>query len=255
MTFLDSVVLAVVEGVTEFLPVSSTAHMILTAYILGISQSSFVKSFEIIIQLGAILAVVAVYLGKFTDRKILLLSLIGFLPSAVAGLLLYPYIRSFFDNRQLLIVMLFAGGLVMIIIEMMDKNLKKPLNNLSAITLKKAAAIGLFQTISMVPGVSRAAATIIGGRFLGLDRKTAAEFSFILAVPTMAAASGLDIMKNGWTFTANEFLLLLTGFSVSFLVALAVIRFFLYFLHRHSFMVFGFYRIILATGFFLLFLR
>ncbi|KKS98131.1 MAG: undecaprenyl-diphosphatase, undecaprenyl-diphosphatase [Candidatus Gottesmanbacteria bacterium GW2011_GWA2_43_14] len=253
MTILDALILSAVEGLTEFLPVSSTGHLILTSYLLKISQSAFVKSFEIIIQLGAILAVATLYMKKISDRKIFMLAMAGFIPTGAAGLFFYPYVKHLFENTLLTVIMLFLGGIIMILLELWQIPRKgKSVMQLQHIGIKKALLIGTIQTVSMVPGVSRAAATIIGGLFLGLNRKTATEYSFILAVPTILAASLLDIFKSNWVAQKQEIILLTAGFAGAYLTALLSIRILLAYLKRHTFLAFGVYRIILAVIFFLI---
>lgn len=244
MNIWQAGVLAVVEGLTEFLPISSTGHLILVSNLLQIAQTEFVKSFEIAIQLGAILAVVVLYWQKLLDTKLWPKIIIGFVPTAILGFIAYPFIKgSLFGNTQVVLWSLFIGGIILLFIDKLVPTKQKPLSSLN---IQSALLIGLFQSISMVPGVSRAAATIIGGLIVGLDRKSAVEFSFLLAVPTMMAATGLDLVKSGWSFSSNEWLLLLVGFVGSLLTAWIAVKFLLTFIKSHNFTSFGIYRISVA---------
>lgn len=247
MTILQAIVLAIVEGVTEFLPISSTGHIILTARLMGILQTEFVKSFEIIIQLGAICAIFVLY-GKrlLINRKVFIRTAFAFLPTAIAGFLLYPFIKhTLLDNPYIVVSALFLGGIALIVLERISHNNTHE-GTIETLGLRQSFFIGMIQSISFIPGVSRAAATIFGGLFAGLKRSEAVEFSFLLAVPTMAAATGLDIVKTNMRFTSGEYLLLGTGCIVSFGVALAVAAWFLRYIKTNTFTLFGVYRIILA---------
>jgi len=251
---IQTLTLSLVEGVTEFLPISSTGHLILTAQILNIPQTEFVKSFLIIIQLGAILAVITLYWKMLLDTKMWPKIIAGFIPSAVVGLILYEFIKGYlFENSLITVVALFVGGIIFILVELWDKNKEKS-KDMNELTNLNAFVIGLFQAISIIPGTSRAGATIIGARVLGFQRKTAAEFSFLLAVPTMLGATTLDIYKTKLDFTNYELFLLLIGFVASFIFALMAIKLLLSYLKNHTFIIFGIYRIILAILFYLIFL-
>lgn len=245
MNVFQAIVLSVVEGLTEFLPVSSTGHLILASNLLQISQTNFVKSFEIAIQLGAILAVVGLYWQRLiTDKKLWPKLLVGFLPSAVLGFIAYPFIKqNLIGNFPVVLRSLFLGGLVLLFI---DKVVFGEKVNLNSLSLPKALVIGLFQSVSIIPGVSRAAATIVGGLVMSLDKKSAVEFSFLLAVPTMAAATGLDLVKSGWSFSSREWLLLCIGFTGALLTAWLAVKFLLSFVKSHTFFWFGVYRTLLA---------
>ncbi len=256
MDFASAIILSAVEGLTEFLPISSTGHLILAAKALNVAQTDFVKSFEIFIQLGAILAVVILYFKDFLDTKKWPPIIIAFIPTGVVGLLFYKLVKAYFlGNSALVLISLFIGGLLLIAIEYAHKQKDSAIDSFENISYKQAAIIGLIQSISIVPGVSRAAATIIGGMLLGLKRKTAVEFSFILAVPTMVAASGLDLMKSHRGFSSNQYEILAVGFAGSFIVAIIAIKFLLKFIQTHTFVPFGIYRIIVAVIFWLLILR
>ncbi len=247
MNPLQAIILGIVEGLTEFLPISSTAHLLVANRLLGLEIDSFVKSFDIFIQLGAILAVVVLYVRRFiVERRTLIAVAAAFIPTAIIGLLLYPVVKSLLlDSLFLVAWALIIGGLCLILFERWHK---KRSEGTQTVSNKNAAAIGLFQALALIPGVSRAGATIIGGLALGISRKTIVEFSFLLAVPTMAAAVGLDLLKSDFTFSSNEWLLLAIGFVAAFLTALAAIRFFLSFIERRDFTLFGWYRIALGAA-------
>lgn len=251
MQMLDVLIFGIVEGVTEFLPISSTGHLMLTAKLLQLNQTEFIKSFEIAIQLGAILSVVVLYWGKLIKSWDVYKRLgVAFLPTAVMGVLFYKIIKkNLMSNNEVVLWSLFLGGLFLIIFELLYREKKDSVQELSSISYKQALIIGLFQSIAMIPGVSRAAATIMGGLIVGLKRKTIVEFSFLLAIPTMLAATLLDLFKSGHTFKSEQFVFLGVGFIVSFFVAIAAIKFLLDFIKRHSFIPFGVYRIILALVF------
>ncbi len=256
MNLFQTLILSAVEGFTEFLPVSSTGHLILTAQILGIAQTEFVKSFEIIIQLGAILAVVAIYFKTLLNKKVWPQILIAFIPSAIIGFALYSFIKGYlFENSLIVVIALFLGGIVYIIIEYLHKDKKENNLNIEDISYKNALIIGLFQSVSVIPGVSRAGSTIIGALLLGTNRKTAAEFSFILAVPTIFGATVLDITETRLNFSTNEIFLLIVGFIASFIFAFISIKWLIKYLQNHTFIIFGVYRIILSIIFYLIFLR
>lgn len=245
MNFLHSIALGAVEGITEFLPISSTGHLILTSHILKIPQTEFLKTFQIAIQLGAIFSVIAIYFKTLTKNLSLLKHLaIAFLPTAVVGLTFYKLIKSFlFENDGVIIISLFFGGLFLIIFERSHKEKPDAVDSLEKISYQQSFRIGLFQSVAVIPGVSRAAATILGGLSQNIKRKVIVEFSFLLAVPTMLAATTLDLYKNAPTFTSNEFQLLAVGFITSFVVAIFAIKFLLKFIQSHNFTPFGIYRI------------
>jgi undecaprenyl-diphosphatase len=253
MDLVQAGILALVEGVTEFLPISSTGHLVLVSQLLGIPQTEFVKSFEIIIQLGAILAVVALYWRRILQNSKLWMPLLAaFIPTALLGLAFYKLIKDYLLGNSLVTVLaLLVGGVVLIGIELLWKD-KKNTRTADDISIKEGIIIGLFQSISMIPGVSRAAATIIGGMFMGLDRKSAVEFSFMLAIPTMAAATGLDLIKTNFEFTQNELTALIVGLVGSFVVALVAIKWLLRYVQNHTFIPFGIYRIVVAVLFLIL---
>lgn len=253
MTTPEAIVLAIVEGITEYLPVSSTGHMIIASSLMGIAADPFTKTFTVAIQFGAILSVVALYFKRFfRDFTFYRRLFIAFIPAAVLGKLLDDYIDAMLESVFVVALMLLIGGIILVFI---DKILPEPKEGEEKpISDKTAFSIGLFQSISMIPGVSRSAATIIGGLANKLTRKTAAEFSFFLAVPTMFAATVYKIYsfyKAGeftgqGGFSNEQILLLLIGNFCAFIVAMLAIRSFIAFLTRHGFKVFGYYRIVVG---------
>lgn len=251
MNLLQVLIFGVVEGITEFLPVSSTGHLILTAHLLNFKQTEFLKSFEIAIQLGAILAVVVLYWKTLVKGgKIWKRIFVAFLPTACIGLILYKLIKKFLlGSNAVVLWSLFIGGILLIIFELFYREKTDAVDTMGQISYKQSFYIGLFQSIAMIPGISRSAATIIGGLSLGLKRRTIVEFSFLLAVPTMLAATALDLAKSANTFSASQFFLLFAGFGVSFAVAAAAIKLLLHFIKRHNFILFGVYRIGIAVLF------
>jgi len=253
MNILQSIVLAFIEGVTEFLPVSSTGHMILASSIMKIQDYSFVKTFEISIQLGAIMAIVLLYAKRFWREFSIYLKLgMAFLPTAIIGFLAYPFIKTYLFNSIIVTVSLILGGIVLILIDKKMVDQKSKTDLLQNITYKNAFFIGLIQCFSMIPGVSRAAATIIGGVFNGLDKKQATEFSFLLAVPTMFAATGYDLFKTSIDFSKNDILLLAIGLAVAFFTAWIAVKLFLKIVDNYGFKHFGYYRIIIGIIFLVL---
>ncbi|MBA4145736.1 MAG: UDP-diphosphatase [Cytophaga sp.] len=254
MSIIEAVLLAIVEGLTEFLPVSSTGHMIIVSSVMGIASHPFTKTFTVAIQLGAILAVIVLYWKRFFQSFDFYFKLLmAFLPAAVIGFLLNDYIDALLERVEVVAIMLIAGGVLFLFIDKLFKETETTGSN--DISYPAALKIGFFQTIAMLPGVSRSAATIIGGLTQQLNKKTAAEFSFFLAVPTMFAATGYKLLKfykEGNEFGSNEIMLLAIGNVVAFLVALLAIKSFISFLTRHGFKLFGYYRI--ALGVFILIL-
>lgn len=247
MSIFQAIIIAIVEGITEFLPISSTGHMIITQQLLGIGDDAFVKAFIVNIQFGAILSVVVLYWKRFFQSLDFYFKLIfAFIPSAVLGLLLNDLIDELLESPTTVAVSLLLGGVVLVFID----KLLNPKNEI-VLTFPKAFVIGLTQCISMIPGVSRSAATIIGGMSQGLTRKQAAEFSFFLAVPTMFGASALKLVKaldgTPEIFTTHNLTVLAIGNLVAFLVAMMAIRFFVSYLTQYGFRIFGWYRIILGA--------
>jgi undecaprenyl-diphosphatase len=255
--FLQAIILSIVEGVTEFLPVSSTGHLILASKLLGIMQTDFVKSFEIVIQLGAIAAVaVRVIVNSNSNRQKIRNTLIAFVPTGVLGLIFYKIVKTYLlGNTAVTVAALFLGGIIIIYLEKSKFSIfnfqSRSKLSISQLRPKQSLIIGLIQAISMIPGVSRAMATIFGGVGVGLSREEATEFSFLLAIPTMAAATGLDLVKSGWSFTPSEWWLLTVGFIGAFISAWVVVRWLLGYVKSHDFTAFGIYRIILAMVFLL----
>src|SRR3989339_1240037 len=250
MNLFQALLLSIVEGITEFLPISSTGHLILVSNLLKIPQTEFVKSFEIVIQLGAILAVVAIYFRKIItnlDAKLWKNIIVAFLPSAIFGLIFYKYIKLYLiGNSTVVIWSLLIGGVAMLLFERFHK-FSSIRYTLSPI---RYLVIGLFQVLSMIPGVSRAFATIFGGMVVGLNRKEAVEFSFFLAIPTMFGATVLDLAKSDMSvWSAVDGRLLAIGFVGSFITAYIVIKWLITLVQTHNFVVFGWYRIILALLF------
>jgi undecaprenyl-diphosphatase len=244
MTAVDTIIIAIVEGLTEFLPVSSTGHMIVTQYILGIPSSEFVKTFTVAVQLGAILAVVLMYWKRFftNDFSFYFKLLLGFIPAAIVELTAGDYLDGLLGNVVVVAASLVIGGVILIFIDGLING-----NDEEKVTFPKAFIIGVFQCLALIPGVSRSAATIIGGMSQRLTRKAAAEFSFFLAVPTMFAATAkkvYDFYKHGNAFSNEEIKHLLLGNAVALIVAIVAVKFFIAVLNRHGFKFFGYYRII-----------
>jgi undecaprenyl-diphosphatase len=246
MTYLEAVVLAIIEGITEFLPISSTGHLIIAYKFMGISGNALTKNFVIIIQLGAILSVVVLYWRKFfTSFRFYLKLAFAFLPAAIAGFFLENYIDRLLGNVWVVIIAILVGGIVLIFVDRWFKHAEG--TEEQEISWFQALKIGCFQCIAMIPGVSRAAATIIGGMTVGLNRRTAAEFSFFLAVPTMLGASVKKMMDSYKTIQHHDIAILLLGSFVAFVVAMFAIKAFIGFLKQHGFKWFGYYRIVLSV--------
>lgn len=248
MNFVEAVILAIIEGLTEFLPVSSTGHMIIASSFMGIAEQPFTKTFTVAIQFGAILSVVMLYYKRFIQSFDFYVKLfIAFIPAAILGKLLDDYIDSLLGNVVVVGFMLLVGGIFILFLDSFVKENKD--DDSTEITNKKAFLIGLFQCIAMIPGVSRSAATIIGGLYQRLDRKTAAEFSFFLAVPTMFAATAYKVYKfykEGVGVEPDQVNMLIVGNIVAFIVAALAIRSFIGYITRYGFKVFGYYRIVVG---------
>ncbi len=251
MSIFDSLILGVVEGITEFLPISSTGHLILTSQLLRVPATDFMKTFEVVIQLGAILAVVVLYAKKLIqDFSLIKKVFVAFLPTAIIGLALHGLVKTYLLGSSTVVVWaLGVGGVLLILFERFHG--EQGAGEVEQLTYKQAIIIGLCQSVAIIPGVSRAAATIIGGLMLGMKREAIVRFSFLLAIPTMFAASGYDLLKSGISFNSNEFTLLATGFITAFIVAIFSIKFLLGFIKNHTFTSFGIYRIALALLFFI----
>lgn len=253
MDFLQTLILGIVEGLTEFLPISSTAHLLITGEILKISQTDFFKTFVIAIQLGAILAVVFLYWKKVLSNINLFKKIVvAFIPTAIVGFLLYKIIKNFlFENFTTIAWALIVGGIVILLFEFFqkDKIQEKELTNekLENISYKKSFLIGLIQSLAVIPGVSRSGATIIGGMSLGVSRKNIVEFSFLLAIPTIFAATGYDLISSPIHLSKLDITSLLLGGLFSFVFAWVAIKFLIQFIQKNSFNIFGYYRIVLGT--------
>lgn len=255
MSLLYALILGIVEGVTEFLPISSTAHLILASHLLHLTETEFVKSFQIIIQLGAILSVVVLYWKKFWNWDVLIKLAVAFIPTGVIGLTVYKVVKGYLlGNLNVVLGSLLVGGIALIVFERFNKHEMSEEIDFSEITYGRALLIGLFQTIAVIPGVSRSAATIVGGSLIGISKRTIVEFSFMLAVPTMLAASVLDLYKSH-SAIAENLPALGVGFVVSFVTAIIAIKSFLSFLKKRDFTFFGWYRIALAVVYFFLFIK
>jgi undecaprenyl-diphosphatase len=254
MNFFEAVVLGIIEGLTEFLPISSTGHLILATEVLDINPNSFVTSFEITIQLGAILSVVFLYWRYLRNNlKIIPKLIASFVPTAIVGYVAYPVIKhNFLNNSTLVLWSLLIGGMVLIFFERWQSRRPENPKGLEQVSFPEAVIIGCFQAVSVIPGVSRAAATIVGGLLVGLRRSVIVEYSFLLAIPTMLAATVLDLTESAYSFSGNEFFLLAVGFAASFVVAMLAVKSFLKFVENHDFTPFGIYRIVLALLFWFL---
>ena len=245
MSIIEAIIIAIVEGLTEFLPISSTGHMIIAEKIMGVEDNDFTKLFTVGIQLGAILAVVVLYWKKFVDFKswhFYLKLLIAVIPALVLGFIFSDKIDSLLESSLTVAITMIAGGVVLLFIDNVFNAPK--IETEEQISFPKAFIIGCWQCIAMIPGVSRSAASIIGGMQQSLTRKLAAEFSFFLAVPTMAAATGYKMLKGYKTLNSEHIKLLAVGNVVAFIVAMLAIKFFIGFLQKHGFKLFGYYRII-----------
>jgi len=251
MDIIHAIVLGVIEGVTEFLPVSSTGHMIIASQLMHVPDTEFLKTFEIAIQLGAIGAVAGLYWRTFLlDWEVVAKVAAAFVPTAVIGFLLYKLIKHYLMGNPLVVIWsLLLGGAGIILFELFYKPKENTVNELAKISYPQAVLIGLCQSLAVIPGVSRSAATILGGLMLGVSRRTIVEFSFLLAVPTMLAATVLDIMKTEASLDASEWGVLAVGFAVAFVVAWLSVKFLLKYIQRHNFMAFGIYRVIAAVVF------
>jgi len=256
MDFIIAIILGIVEGLTEFLPISSTGHLILASQLLNVMQTDFVKSFEIAIQVGAILSIVVLYWKQlFLNLKILKRLVVAFIPTGIIGLLVYKTFKTvLLGNTDIVLVSLFAGGIFIVLFEKFWRQ-KQTLEKIENISYKQCVLIGIFQSFSIIPGISRAAPTILGGLALGLKRKTIVEFSFLLAVPTFLAATGYDLLQSAGSFSFAQFDLLAVGFVAAFVAAILTVKYFLAYVKNHDFTAFGIYRIIVAILFALLFLQ
>jgi undecaprenyl-diphosphatase len=256
MTIFDTIILGIVEGITEFLPISSTGHLILTTRLLQIAETDFVKTFIIVIQLGAILAAAVLYWRRLLlDPRTLTLTMAAFIPTGVIGFVLYKVIKGLLGNPAIVVWSLLVGGVVMLAIERWLRDRRPRITHVRDISYGQAVVIGTCQALSMIPGVSRSAATIMTGLVLGVERKAIVEFSFILAIPTMVAASAYEIYKTRHQMDLAQLDLLAVGFVVAFVLALVAIKFLVRFVQTHTFNAFGIYRIAAAIAFWLIVLR
>lgn len=250
MTYFQAFIIAIIEGLTEFLPISSTGHMILADSLMNIHDRKFAETFEIVIQLGAILAVLFLYIKRFfVGINIYLKLFIAFLPTGIIGLLAYKTIKLYLFNPYVVSVSLIVGGIVLLFLDKWSSKKESEYKEIEDVSYINAAKIGLFQCISMVPGVSRSAATIFGGIFSGFNRMQAAEFSFLLAIPTMFAASGYDLLKEKDNIHSNDITILCFGGLIAFIVAFFAVKGFVTFLNKYGFKHFGYYRIALGILF------
>lgn len=245
MDIFQSIILGLIEGATEFLPISSTGHMIVASQWMGIAQNDENKAFEVIIQLAAILAVVANYREKFSFvyldlwKKVVL----AFIPLGIVGFLFHKQIKAMF-TVDIVAIMFIVGGIIFLVVEYFHKDKVYPVQKVEDLSYRQALWIGIAQIFALIPGTSRAGASIIGAMLVGLSRKASAEFSFLLALPVMMAASGFDLLKHYQDFAGSDWLVLLTGFVVAFIAAWLVMRLFIHFLERFTFVAFGVYRIL-----------
>ena len=245
MDILQSIILGLIEGATEFLPISSTGHMIVASQWMGLAQNEENKAFEVIIQLAAILAVVANYREKFSFvyldlwKKVVL----AFIPLGIVGFLFHKQIKAMF-TVDIVAVMFIFGGIIFLMVEYFHRNKTYPVQRVEDLSYRQALWIGLAQVCALIPGTSRAGASIIGAMLVGLSRKASAEFSFLLALPVMMAASGFDLLKHYQDFMGADWLVLAVGFVVAFVSAWLVMRLFIQFLEHFTFVAFGIYRIL-----------
>jgi undecaprenyl-diphosphatase len=258
MTLAEAIIIAIVEGITEFLPVSSTGHMIITEKVLGLKSTEFTRLFTVGIQLGAIMAVIVLYWKRFVSPlkershavRFYFRLFIAVIPALVLGFIFSDTIDAWLDSPLTVAISMVAGGIALLFI---DTFFTRPaVTNEEGINIRKSFMIGIWQCIAMIPGVSRSAATIIGGMQQGLTRKLAAEFSFFLAVPTMAAATGYKLLKGYSSISSSDLKLFAVGNIVAFIVALLAIKLFIGYLQRHGFRIFAWYRIIAGIALLLL---
>jgi len=248
LNILDSILLGIIEGVTEFLPISSTGHLIIASEFLNIDQNNVTKAYEVIIQFAAILAVILNYSDKFSPKKIELWKklTLAFIPIGVVGFIFSSQIKAMFDIK-IVAIMFIIGGIVFLIVERYYNETEQHIDDVEKVSYKQALYIGLAQIFALIPGTSRAGSTIIGAMLVKLNRKAAAEFSFLLAFPVMCATTGYDLLKHYQDFTDANFVVLGVGFVTAFIVAYITIKLFLKFLEKFTFVAFGIYRIIFGT--------
>jgi undecaprenyl-diphosphatase len=245
LDIFQAIIIGIIEGFTEFLPISSTGHMIVASEFLGISQDSLTKAYEVIIQFAAIMAVMLIYKEKITFKKTKLWTklFVAFLPLAAIGYIFKDQIKALF-TVETVAWMFIVGGIIFLIVEYFYQEKESHVSDVEEVTFMQAIWVGIAQVFALIPGTSRAGATIIGGLLVGLDRKTSAEFSFLLAIPVMAAVSGYDLLKHYQDFADANWGAFIIGFVVAFVVAYITIKLFLAFIQRFTFVAFGIYRII-----------
>ena len=245
MGIFESIILGIIEGFTEFLPISSTGHLIVASEIMGIEQTQITKAYEVIIQFAAILAVLITYKDKFHPKKIELWKklILAFIPIGTIGYIFSDFIKSMFDIK-IVAIMFIIGGIIFLIIERYYKEKKNFIDDVEKVSYKQALWIGIAQIFALIPGTSRAGSTIIGAMLVGLSRKASAEFSFLLAFPVMCATTGYDLLKHYKDFSDANLIVLGVGFITAFIVAYLTIKLFLAFLQRFTFVALGVYRII-----------
>lgn len=246
MSTLDAIILGIIEGITEFLPISSTGHMILVAHFLDIPSSVTRDTFTIIVQFGAILAVVVSFYKKLLDPQMMSKLLIGFIPTGIVGLIIFPYIKHLLQSSILVAIMLIIGGVIILLVERRYTRMKLDTKHteITTISYKHAFILGLFQTLAIIPGVSRSGAMIVGGLLQGLQRKALIEFTFLLAVPTMTVAALYTLLKKHKELSLDSVSPIIIGTVIAFIVSHLVIRLALAYIRNHSFRIFGWYRII-----------
>jgi undecaprenyl-diphosphatase len=245
LDIIQAIIIGIIEGFTEFLPISSTGHMIVASRFLGIEESALMKAYEVIIQFAAIMAVMLIYKEKITFKKIDLWMklLVAFFPLAIVGLIFKDVIKTLF-NVETVAWMFIIGGIVFLVVEHFYEEKEFHVKEVEKVSYKQAWWVGFAQIFSLVPGTSRAGATIIGGLLTGLDRKTSTEFSFLLAIPVMAAVTGYDLLKHYQDFADANWGAFVVGFITAFIVAYITVKLFLVFIQRFTFVVFGIYRIV-----------
>jgi len=248
LDIFQAIIIGIIEGFTEFLPISSTGHMIIASEFLGISQDALTKAYEVIIQFAAILAVMVIYKEKITFKQIDLWQklFVAFLPLAIVGYIFKDQIKTLF-TVEVVAWMFIVGGFIFLIVEYFYEEKKAHVTHVEKVNYKQALWVGIAQIFSLIPGTSRAGATIIGGLLVGLDRKTSMEFSFLLAIPVMAAVTGYDLLKHYQDFADANWGAFIAGFIAAFIVAYLTIKLFLAFIQRFTFVAFGIYRIIFGV--------
>lgn len=249
MTLFHSLILGIVEGFTEFLPISSTGHMVIVSYFLKIPENAILSTFEIIVQVGAISAVVVLYFKKLFEIENIKKLIVAFIPTGIIGITVFPHIKAWLQNPLLVAFTMTLGGIFILIIENWyeKKENKGEIVQTENINYKQAFLLGIYQAIAVIPGVSRSGAMIIGGLTMKLSRKVLTEFSFLLAVPTMVIATLYTIYKKHSELTFTDITPILFGTFISFVIAIIVIKYFLNYIRSHSFKVFGHYRIIIGV--------